>query len=131
MKFVCFHCRKVFNKPGDEVKIGPTSHNHSWTPPDYRRCECGESLHLTGSEFRPPPRRATDQWSKAELLIRSGFLFHKGVGPYPETLWEARAFVRQHKRPKDATEAINLAKERRMSKQSTRASRSRVCHTGL
>ena len=96
MKFACFHCRKVFNKPEGDLSPDVLSRRVAWTPPEYECDECGEQLHFTGAEFRPPSRRSLDQWRKAELLIRSGFLFHKDVGPYPETLSEARAFVSRH-----------------------------------
>ena len=113
MKFACFHCCKLFNKPTGEIDPDVLSGRVSWRPPHYECAECGAQLHYTGAEFRPPSRRAIDQWRKAELLIRSGFLFHKDVGPYPKTLSEARAFVAQHKSPRDISEARQLAKERR------------------
>lgn len=90
----------------------------AWTPPSYQCSECGARLHFTGAEFRPPSRRALDQWRNAELLIRSGFVFHKDVGPYPKTLSATREFVKHHKRPKDLSEAVQVAKERKLPKKS-------------
>lgn len=98
MKFACFDCRKIFNKPEGKVQVDAAINQLSWTPPVYRCDERGARLHFTGAEFRPPRRQAVDQWQKAELLIRNGFLFHKDVGPYPETLSEARKFVKVQQR---------------------------------
>lgn len=98
MKFACFDCRKIFNKLEGKVQVDAATNQLSWTPPVYRCDECGARLHFTGAEFRPPRRQAVDQWQKAELLIRNGFLFHKDVGPYPETLSEARKFVKVQQR---------------------------------
>lgn len=94
MKFACFNCRKVFNKPIGKIEADVLAGRRSWTPPDYDCAECGTRLLFTGAEFRPPSREARDQWTKAELLIRSGFLFHKDAGPYPGTLSEARVFIK-------------------------------------
>ncbi len=95
--------------------VDPTSKELSWTPPIYHCSECGAPLYITGDTFRPPSRRAIDQWSKAELLIRRGFLFHKHVGPYPKTLSEAREFVRQYKTLQDFMNTKQLAKMRKTS----------------
>ena len=115
MKFACFQCRKVFNRPQGKVMLDATSKELSWTPPSYRCSECGSPLHMTGSEFRQPSRQSLDQWSKAELLIRRGFLFHKGGGPYPKTLSEARTFIRQYKTLQAFVDAKQRAWKRRMS----------------
>src|ERR1700751_2304048 len=98
MKFACFQCHKVFNKPIGPLQKDIVAGDASWTPPSYRCSECGEPLHFTGETFRPPRRQSIDQWLKAELLIRNGFLFHKNAGPYPETLSEARDFVKVRKK---------------------------------
>jgi hypothetical protein len=121
MKFACFHCRKVFNKPMGQISPEVMSRRVAWTPPCYQCDECGEQLHFTGAEFRPPSRQALDQWRKAELLIRSGFLFLKDVGPYPKTLSEARKFVKHQKRSKDVNEALQMAKDRKMPDKSLQA----------
>ena len=121
MKFACFQCRKVFNRPQGKVKVDAASKEVSWTPPSYRCSECGSLLHITGSEFRPPSRQLLDQWSKAELLIRRGFLFHKDAGPYPKTLSEARVFVRRYKTIQNFIDAKHRAWTRMMFNKALRA----------
>jgi hypothetical protein len=53
-------------------------------------------------QFKPPPRDDVAQWKKVEYLVAHGFRFFSqkdpltgGPVPYPETLGEARAFVRR------------------------------------
>src|ERR1051325_2449301 len=121
MKFACFQCRKVFNRPQGKVTVDTVSKEASLTPPSYRCSECGSSLHITGSEFRPPSRQSLDQWRKAELLIRGGFLFHKHAGPYPKTLSEARLFVRRYKSLPAFMEAKQMAWKRRASNKALQA----------
>jgi hypothetical protein len=65
--------------------------------PRLRRVAVGLSR-----KFKPPPRSDAAQWKKVEYLVAHGFRFfsHRdpktGASiPYPETLGEARLFVRR------------------------------------
>ena len=100
MAFACFRCRRSF-------KQGPSA--------SYRRCpRCGAWAINLGRNFKPPRAHDRKQWAKVQYLVDHGFVF-QGVYrrvrhqqywerqwsvrvTYPETLEEARVFVRRYAR---------------------------------
>ena len=95
--YVCVDCRKVFKR--------------QWVPGnvEFKCPHCSRTAHNVGRKFKAPRRTNDEQWKKVELLLASGFrfntLYENGVAiRYPETLQEAKAFVREHK-PTTATES--------------------------
>lgn len=90
----CFDCRRSFKRQSqDEI----------W----YLTCpRCGGWAIDLGRNFKPPKASDIEQWVKVEFLVEHGFVFHavyRQVGdschrrePYPETLKEARVFVKRY-----------------------------------
>jgi hypothetical protein len=90
--YVCFACRKCFKR----APVG------SKGLPDKRCPDCGGLAVGLSRKFKPPPRNDLAQWKKVEFLVAHGFRFFSqkdpstgGSIPYPETLGEARTFVRR------------------------------------
>jgi len=117
-KFACLDCRRVFKRP-----VKGAAKLNTPTPIEVRTCPaCGSDAYLVSSDFRAPPRRDEKAWEVVAYLTRAGLPYFrifeevplsafghpsvrpKGllsarvkVGPYPETMEEARAFVERHR----------------------------------
>lgn len=97
MSFACFACQKSFKR---HVEASPKDY------PGHMVCpECGgESVNL-GRNFKPPKKNDVKQWEKVKFLVDHGFRFqkirvgtnHHDTVPYPETLEEAKEFVKTYK----------------------------------
>jgi DNA-directed RNA polymerase subunit RPC12/RpoP len=106
IQYACFDCRKAFKRPSIVTeqertawlsrRISGRQPSKPFAMPEYRCPECKRLLKLMGRAFRAPRKEDADQWHKVELLARSGFTFRSSVGRYPETLAEARLFVKSH-----------------------------------
>lgn len=114
-KFACLDCRSVFKRPvTGTAKRAPR-------PIEVRVCpNCGSEAYLMGGDFKAPPKKDSDGWAIVSLLVKAGLPFFriwqevsldpthpfytslngrtgvKSVVPYPTTLKEAQAFVRDH-----------------------------------
>lgn len=102
MAFACFECRKSFKRTVDLTKGCP----HKLVCP-----HCGGTAVNLGRHFKPPKARDTKQWQKVAFLFEHGFHFQKipvydpdnpkviiDSVPYPETLEQAKAFVKTYQR---------------------------------
>jgi hypothetical protein len=70
--FACFDCRKAFKQRG-------SSNWDPEVPPRPFPCpECERPMVRLGRYFKAPPRRATRQWLKVELLHHYGERFESG-----------------------------------------------------
>jgi predicted nucleic acid-binding Zn-ribbon protein len=98
-KKACFKCRKAFSvykNDSDEINL---------TCP-----ECGLQTALLNHKFKPPKQDDTKKWKVAEFLKDNGFFYDhtyeqiNGRGyievPYPDTMEEAKDFVKKHKKSK-------------------------------
>src|SRR5215211_3075041 len=95
MPYICFACRRSFKRPRKYATEGD-------------RAECpachGESIALH-PHFKAPRKDDLKQWQKVEFLVRNGFYFWRlrdrenenAVIAYPDTLHEARAWVKRWK----------------------------------
>lgn len=86
--FVCCDCRRSFKRPLNGLAPRP--------------CPlCGRAAPWVHRKFKAPKATDVAQWEKVRFLIQHGFLFHSfgdGRGQnvrYPETLKEARTWVKQ------------------------------------
>ena len=86
MKWACFDCRKAFKKPdlmpNLEVYICP---------------DCKLPMSMMGKAFRPPKKENLEQWKKAEILVKNGFLFYKNGGARPKRLKDVPEFLARMK----------------------------------
>jgi hypothetical protein len=81
--FVCCDCRRSFKRPSNEGLLP-------------RPCPlCGQPAAWVNRKFKAPKATDVAQWEKVRLLIEHGFLFHSFGVRYPETLEEARTWVKQ------------------------------------
>lgn len=96
--FCLFVCQKSFKR---HVEASPIEY------PDQMSCpECGGVSVNLGRNFKAPKKNDLKQWEKVKFLVDHGFVFQKirvGAGhhdtvPYPETLEEAKEFVKTYKR---------------------------------
>jgi hypothetical protein len=98
MSYACTSCRVSFKR------------HYPLLPREYPRHDvcnlCGSTTFNLGRHFKPPKKSDSKQWEKVSFLIEHGFYFQKirpntnsyeGV-PYPETLAEARDFVRKYQK---------------------------------
>jgi hypothetical protein len=88
--FACFSCRKSFKRPwARDVETRPCPH-------------CGQASVRLNRKFKAPPQNDVRQWEKVKFLFDHGFRFqsiYPGDGTnakYPETLAEAREFVKRY-----------------------------------
>ncbi len=88
--FACFDCRKAFKQTGSS----------NWDPEVPKRpfpCpDCKRSMVRLGRYFKAPPKRATRQWIKVELLYHYGERFesgHSGLDRKCRTLSDAVAHL--------------------------------------
>src|SRR5687767_9320481 len=90
--YACLACRRSFKRPGGSGA------------PEQRLCpRCkGAAINL-GRHFKAPPADDIEQWEKVAFLVRHGFSFQTLHDPetgrrvgYPDTLKEARQFVRKY-----------------------------------
>lgn len=97
MSFACFSCQKSFKR---HVEASPKDY------PNHMSCpECGGVSVNLGRNFKAPKKNDVKQWEKVRFLVDHGFLFqkirvganHHDTVPYPETLEEAREFVKTYK----------------------------------
>lgn len=89
--FVCFHCRISTKIPLALYyeEIG----EKRWAQGVNAQCpRCKKPLAFLGRYFKVPPQSALNQWRKAELLWRSGWIAD-GYSNSPKTLRDAREFV--------------------------------------
>ena len=93
--FACLQCRRSFKRQA-----------HGWGKPEKRRCpHCGEDAFNLGRDCKPPAKNDSEQWKKVDFLIAHGFRFQKIHEPergglqvkYPETLEEAKSFVKKYR----------------------------------
>jgi hypothetical protein len=84
--FVCFKCR-VGGK-----RVLPFYWEESGKPGRWPCPKCKKPLVFLGRYFKIPSQSALDQWRKAELLWRSGWIAD-GFSGGPPTLRDAREFV--------------------------------------
>ena len=118
-KFACLDCCRVFKRPVADIG------KRNWPRPiEVRRCpSCGGDAFLMSSDFKAPPRDDRKSWEVVAYLVRAGLPYFrlyepisvgalfghpkkrpKGllsaqvkIGPYPETMAEAVAFVSRHR----------------------------------
>jgi hypothetical protein len=90
--YVCFTCRKSFKR----APIGQKG------LPDKTCPDCGGVAIGLSRKFKAPSRLDAAQWEKVEYLVAHGFRFFSQTDaktrvsvPYPETLKDAREFVRR------------------------------------
>ena len=107
----CFHCRKSFKRRVTDWEFGP-------------KCpDCGSATHVMGRYFRAPSVRATKQWRKVEMLYQAGVRFSGSqsweLGRFPDTLLEARAFIRRNQ----STLAANQVRSAHVRAQAIREER--------
>ncbi len=86
MKWACFHCRKTFKKPQTAPEL------ETYPCPD-----CKQPMTMMGKAFRPPKKENLEQWKKAEILVKNGFLFHKNGGARPKRLADLPEFLARMK----------------------------------
>ncbi len=84
-KWACFHCRKSFKKPGFTTL-------EAYVCPD-----CKHPMTMMGTAFRAPKIDNLEQWNKAEMLVKNGFLFHKNGGARPKRLKDVPEFLARMK----------------------------------
>ncbi len=89
--YACLECRKAFKRHNDTDAL-------------TMKCpECGGSAHRTSRKFKAPRRSDLQQWEKVRFLLEHGFRFFSvrddsgSYVRYPETLAEAREFVRKYR----------------------------------
>lgn len=96
-KKVCLECRKAFSL-GTEL----TNKSNLTCP------ECGNQATLFNHLFRPPKRDDIKKWKVVEFLKNQGFIYQhiyieystsgcSGQLQYPETMAEAKEFVKTYK----------------------------------
>ncbi|MBA3461469.1 MAG: hypothetical protein H0T46_16025 [Deltaproteobacteria bacterium] len=125
--FVCFSCRRCFRRSAARTV--------------ERKCPtCGSVAVALSRKFKAPSRADEEQWRKVEFLYRHGFRFQSvydktgRVVRYPESLKEARDFVRRYKPGKPAENyawAAESASEKKRAKYQSmflRANRKRPRH---
>lgn len=99
-KSVCIDCRKSLNREFDSGsdRLFPCS-------------ECGKPMTLLPHRFRPPKKTDDEKWRTVKYLIENGFFYqhiykeikyknmdvHENYIEYPETLREAKEFVKRYK----------------------------------
>lgn len=99
--FACFDCRKSFKRA---VNLAKTQPNKLVCP------NCGGIAVNLGRHFKPPKTSDIEQWKKVKFLFDHGFHFQKipvfdpnnshiiiGSVPYPDTLEQAKEFVKKYK----------------------------------
>jgi hypothetical protein len=90
ISFACTHCRKAFKRTGAESVEQLTCPN------------CGSPSWNVGRHFKAPASDDHGQWKKVALLCEHGLRFqrlydeHGRPIPYPKTLREAEAFIKQY-----------------------------------
>jgi DNA-directed RNA polymerase subunit RPC12/RpoP len=89
--YACLECRKAFKRHNDADAL-------------TMKCpDCGGSAHRTSRKFKPPKRSDLQQWEKVRFLLENGFRYLSvrddsgRYTRYPETLAEAREFVRKYR----------------------------------
>ena len=100
--FVCFICRAAIKLPPDFYweEIGP----RVWTSKATPKCPtCQKPMVCMDRYFKVPPRSALNQWRKAELLWRNGWVAD-GYSGSPRTLRDARELLQ-----KPSSEAMTRA----------------------
>lgn len=96
-KKVCTTCRLCFSRPHD---LG--------TAPIYLCPTCSKPMLLLTHRFRAPAKQADQKWKVVCFLIDHGFLYQpiykvkdgqytKEKVKYPETLMDARVFVKDYR----------------------------------
>lgn len=99
-KCVCIECRKSLNRPLDtgSGRLYPCS-------------QCGKPMTLLPHRFRPPKKNDDEKWRTVKYLIENGFFYqhiykeikrnnmyvHENYVDYPETILEAKEFVKKYK----------------------------------
>ncbi len=117
-KFACLDCRRVFKR-----NVADIGKRNSPREIEVRRCpSCGGDAYLMSSDFRAPPRGDLKRWEVVAFLVRAGLPYFRlyepiplgtlghparrpkglisaeaSIGPYPETMAEARMFVERHR----------------------------------
>jgi DNA-directed RNA polymerase subunit RPC12/RpoP len=82
MKWACFDCRKTFKMPQSMPDL------------DLYVCpDCKQPMSMMGKAFRPPKKENLEQWKKAEILVKNGFLFYKNAGARPKRLKDLPEFL--------------------------------------
>jgi hypothetical protein len=110
-QFACFQCRKVFKRRVTFYR-GET---------ENQTClKCGAQMWFTGTAFKAPRRENVNQWSKAELLIKNGILFHPNAGYRPNVLREVAPFLKT-KVPKTNGEQLLSKITRTKNKKASRS----------
>jgi hypothetical protein len=108
IQFACFKCRKAYKRPYivNELqrsawlsqRISGRQPSKPFLMPVYHCPECNGLLTMMGRAFRAPRHDSLEQWSKVELMARSGFTFHSSAGRLPDTLNEARKYIETHRK---------------------------------
>jgi len=105
MQFACFECRKSFKQPlsyhENYAAIRLSAQKSGKKPqvkvrarsPVHVCPQCGSALFAMGRAFRAPATNNLEQWRKAELLVRQGYMFWPNYRVFPKTLSEAKKFI--------------------------------------
>ena len=86
MKWACFDCHKTFKKPEPILEL------EAYLCPD-----CKQPMTMMGKAFRSPKKENLEQWKKAEILVKNGFLFHRNAGARPKRLKDVPEFLARMK----------------------------------
>lgn len=88
--FACCDCRKSFKRRPH--------------PDGQRSCpHCSGTAIQLDQRFKPPKSTDLEQWEKVRLLIAAGLRFQRLPGPndgslpYPETLQDAKLWLKKHR----------------------------------
>ena len=74
--FVCFGCRKMFNKHIGEEVAGRYASVLEFRREHRLPCpQCGRAMPNMGWGFKPPPRRDAKRWRALEKQARAGKRF--------------------------------------------------------
>ena len=96
--FACFGCRKAFKQRG-------SSNWDAAVPERPFPCpDCKNPMARLGRYFKAPPKRASRQWLKVELLYHYGERFESGgskLGTRCSTLGSTVAYLAGPNRPED------------------------------
>src|SRR5258708_35995303 len=81
--FACFECRRSFKRQPD-LETRPCPY-------------CGAPAVRLSRKFKAPKKDDLKQWEKVRFLVDHGFYFDSlQAAAYPETIAEAREFVKRH-----------------------------------
>jgi DNA-directed RNA polymerase subunit RPC12/RpoP len=87
LPFVCFKCRKAFNKK-PQFSAPMLLHENSCP-------QCGRALAFVGRYFKAPPRQNLKQWRKVQLLYESGWRADGYQARHLSTLRAAKTHLRE------------------------------------